>query len=460
MKQSRRDFLRTLGCGALSTAAFLTGADRFFMINALAAPNVPADYKALVCIFLYGGNDANNTVIPIDGYTGYATVRGSIAIPQASLLPITPPSDGHTFGLHPSLKRLHGLWQQGKVAIITNVGPLIEPLTRTQFKTHPELVPYQLFSHSDQQSEWQSSYANGPLPSGWGGRIADLTQDDATGFPTIMSVAGVTLFTAGKTTSPLALPPAPTPLNQALALSRPGDTAEGSAFRTLLDQGSTNSSPTLVRAAAQISSRAVANSLALNVDPVINTAFPDTPLANELKQVAKFIKFSRDLGIRRQIFFCALGGFDTHSNQGGETGTQATLLGLVSEAMGALYDATIEIGVSSQVTTFTMSDFSRTFKPAGTGAGTGTDHAWGSHQFVLGDAVAGGNFYGLYPTLALSGPDDTDDGANARGRWIPTTAVDQYAGTLATWFGLSPGDLSLVFPNIGHFATPNLGFLH
>lgn len=221
-----------------------------------------------------------------------------------------------------------------------------------------------------------------------------------------------------------------------------------------------NPTPAYVgRAVAEISGRAVANSLALNADPVINTAFPESQLGNELKQIAKFIKFSRDLGIKRQIFFCSLGGFDTHSNQGGETGTQANLLRDVSDSMGTFYDATVELGVSSHVTTFTMSDFSRTFKPAGAGAAIGTDHAWGSHQFALGDAVTGGDFYGHYPNLALSGPDDTDEGANARGRWIPTTAVDQYAATLALWFGVSSGDLSLVFPNIGHFGTTDLGFL-
>jgi uncharacterized protein (DUF1501 family) len=438
----------------------LTGTERFFLVNALAVPNAPPDdYKALVCIFLYGGNDSNNTVVPIDGYAEYAAVRGSLAIPQENLLSITPPSDGRAFGLHPSLSRLHALWQQKKVALITNVGSLIEPLTKDLYKSRPDLVPYQLFSHSDQQSEWQSSYANGTLPSGWGGRIADLTQDDKTGFPTIMSVAGVTLFTAGETTSPLVLPPAPTPLNQALVLARPGDTVEDSVFRQLIDLGSAESSPTLVRAVAEISGRAVANSLALNVDPVITTAFPESQLGNELKQIAKFIKFSQDLGIKRQIFFCSLGGFDTHSNQGGETGTQANLLRDVSDAMGAFYDATIELGVSSHVTTFTMSDFSRTFKPAGAGAATGTDHAWGSHQFAMGEAITGGDFYGHYPNLALSGPDDSDEGTNARGRWIPTTAVDQYAATLALWFGVSSGDLSLVFPNIGHFGTADLGFL-
>jgi uncharacterized protein (DUF1501 family) len=165
------------------------------------------------------------------------------------------------------------------------------------------------------------------------------------------------------------------------------------------------------------------------------------------------------LGLTRQIFFCSLGGFDTHSAQGATSGTQAGLLDTVSEAMGAFYDATVELGLASQVTTFTLSDFSRTLKPAGTGGAAGSDHAWGSHHVVMGDAVAGGDFYGDFPTLALNGPDDADSGASARGRWIPTTAVDQYAATLALWFGVSPTDLPTVLPNIGRFATPNLGFM-
>ena len=459
MNQTRRDFFRTIGYSALGAAAVLSGTDRLFRAQALAAATDPIDYKALVCVFLFGGNDSNNTVVPLDDYAGYAAVRGDLALPQATLLPIKPASDGRTFGLHPSLARLHGLWQQGKVGIVTNVGTLVEPLTRDEYKTHPELRPAQLFSHPDQQREWQTAYATGPISSGWGGRTADLIQTPNVTFPATTSIDRLSIFATGQTTNPLVLPPAPTPLNQALVLKRKGDTANGSSLRTLLVMASNETSPTLVRAAARINARAIDNSLALNIDPVINTQFPDTSLANALKQIAKLISFGRSINLSRQIFFCSLGGFDTHSNQGRETGTQAILLSTVSEAMGAFYDATVELGVTSQVTTFTMSDFSRTFKPAGSGAGVGSDHAWGSHQFVMGDAVKGGNFYGRFPTLALNGPDDTDEGNNARGRWIPTTAVDQFAATLATWFGVSSSDLALVFPNIGNFDTANLGFM-
>ena len=459
MNQTRRDFLRTICYSTLGTAAVLSGTDRIFQAQALAAATDPTDYKALVCVFLFGGNDANNTVVPLDDYAGYAAVRGDLALPQNTLLPIKPPSDGRAFGLHPSLTRLQGLWQRGKVGIVTNVGTLVEPLTRDEYKAHPELRPVQLFSHPDQQRGWQTAYATGPIGSGWGGRTTDLIQGGNVTFPASTSIDRLSIFSTGTTTSPLVLPAAPTPLNQALVLKRKGDIADGSALRTLLNTASDETSPTLVRAAARVNTRAIDDSLALNVDPVINTQFPDTSLANALKQIAKLISFGRSINLSRQIFFCSLGGFDTHGNQGRETGTQATLLSTVSEAMGAFYDATVELGVASHVTTFTMSDFSRTFKPAGSGAGVGSDHAWGSHQFVMGDAVKGGDFYGHFPTLALNGPDDTDEGSNARGRWIPTTAVDQFGATLATWFGVSSGDLALVFPNIGKFDTANLGFM-
>ena len=203
MLKSRRDFLRDIGCGALTATAIVTGARDLMVMNALAAASTPADYKALVCIFLFGGNDANNVVVPVDGHAAYAAARGALTIPQAQLLPISVPSERATFGLHPGLTRLHGLWQAGRVAVVANVGPLVAPMTRAEYlgKTVPK--PYQLFSHADQQGEWQSSYAIGPIPTGWGGRIADVVQASASGFPTMASLAGLTLFTAGAKTSPV-----------------------------------------------------------------------------------------------------------------------------------------------------------------------------------------------------------------------------------------------------------------
>jgi uncharacterized protein (DUF1501 family) len=220
---------------------------------------------------------------------------------------------------------------------------------------------------------------------------------------------------------------------------------------------------TLIKAASDTRSSAIQTDLALsNISPTINTPFPNpsTSLSRQLLQVARLIKASTDplagINMKRQIFFCQIGGFDTHSTQG--TG-QGNLLTQISAAMRAFYDATVELGVANNVTTFTLSDFGRTLQPAGTGAQAGSDHAWGNHHFIMGGSVSGGRFYGTYPTLALGGPDDTDGGSNPRGRWIPTTSVEQYAATLARWYGLAQVDLSAVFPLIGRFATPTLPFL-
>lgn len=450
MAHTRRELLLRAGCGALGKAAFVTGFERFSQISAMAAPITPTDYKALVCIFLFGGNDANNTIISVDRYANYAAARGDLVIPQASLLPVTPAGGGQ-YGLHPSLVELHQLWGQNKVAALCNVGTLIAPITKDQYRANAP-KPYQLFSHSDQQNQWQTSVSASETASGWAGRMADATMDAASGFPTITSVSGVTVFSAGLRTSPLAIAPAPTALNQTLRLKQPDD-----ALKQLVQVHGSATSPALVRAASSVVQQSLNSSALLSSDPVINTVFPATGLGNQLKQVAKLIKLSPQVGLKRQIFFCSLGGFDTHN---GQLSTQASLLMQLSQAMSAFYSATVELGVSSKVTTFTLSDFARTFKPAGTGVNTvGSDHAWGSHHFVMGDAVRGGNFYGVFPDITPGGPDDTEVGTSARGRWIPTTAVDQYAATLALWYGLPVSDLSLIFPNIGRFSNPNLGFL-
>jgi uncharacterized protein (DUF1501 family) len=464
-----------LGCTALTRAAICAGAERLLMMNAFAQQNAPnTGYRALVCVFMFGGNDANNVVMPYDNYADYAAVRGGtgIQIPSADLLQVSPPSPGATFGLHPALgnqfngSSLYDLWQAGRVAVVTNVGTLIRPVTRDEYRAGAA-HPYQLFSHSDQQNEWQTAFAQSPFPTGWAGRTADYFGIDPSGFPTIASLAGVTIFSSGRSTRPIVLPDAGTPLANTLRLKRASDSEEGSALRDLLTQDTgNNGAPTLVKDDASITSQAILNSLALQQNPVeVTTTFPNTGLGRQLHQVARLIKLAPILGLSRQIFFCSIGGFDTHNSQnpGGPLGFnqgQPGLLNQVSQAIAAFYQATVELGVSSQVTTFTESDFSRTFKPGGNGAGTGTDHAWGSHHFVVGDAVNGGDFYGAYPNLVLGDADDTDAGSTARGRWIPTTAVDQYAATLAQWLGVAPGDISTVFPNIGSFATADLGFLN
>jgi uncharacterized protein (DUF1501 family) len=470
------------GCGALSAAAFLNGLGRFSLIQQALAQTADADplYKALVCIFLFGGNDSNNVLIPTGtdpdfGYPSYNRVRGGsgIAIAEGLLTPsITAASHpGRTFGLHPSLAELRALYLQtprSPLAIVANVGTLTQPLTRAQYRAG-DPRPYQLFSHSDQQNEWQSSDGRGPSQTGWGGRLADRTANLSPGqqFPVIASISGITVFTTGNTTRPLVLPQTGG-INQALSViqsDKSGCTNDGCLVDALRADQDDAMMQTLVRSGAKVTKQAVDNSLLLAADPVLTTTFPTTSLGNQLKQVAKVIKLvgaNPSFNVKRQIFFVSFGGFDTHTNQGNQTGTQASLLMQLSQAMNAFYNATVELAVAPQVTTFTVSDFNRTFGPGGNG--TGSDHAWGSNQFVMGGSVNGGNIYGSYPVLALGSTHpqsvDTDDGAGARGRWVPTTALDQFAATLANWYGpLAPADVPFVFPNIGRFPSSNLGFL-
>jgi uncharacterized protein (DUF1501 family) len=437
------------------------GIGRLALAPAMAASPAFSDYKALVCIFLLGGNDSNNTVVALDPteYGSYSAIRGSLALSHVDLLAIQSSRTGGRFGLHPSLGRLQALWLQGKCGIVANVGTLVEPLTRERLFARASKIPYQLYSHSDQQQAWETANAISPSQIGWGGTVADLVRDPAVNFPSVVSVSGLSAFCRGRQSKPIVMPPAPAALNRAFVLERPGDMAESSAFRALIAQGRAGRSPALVRDMAEIIADAVAQSEALKSDPAISTEFPATNLGNQLKQVAKLIKFAPAVGLKRQVFFCSLGGFDTHNNQGLLTGNHADLLSELSNAMGAFYDATVELGLGAQVTTFTLSDFNRTLKPGGTGADIGTDHAWGGHHFVMGDAVVGGELHGAFPAMALDGPNDADRGPSARGRWIPTLAVDQYAATLAHWFGVQAGDLPLIFPNLANFGSTNLGFL-
>ena len=467
IKRSRRDFIRKSGGAAFGAALLASGIERFSLVNSLAAA-APEDYKALVCVFLSGGNDGNNMIVPLDtvGYNAYSAVRNAsgLAIASDALLPITPPSLGTPFGLHPNLTGLRDLFTAQRLAVVANVGPLVQPLTRTQYRNGAP-KPYQLFSHSDQVTQALTSVANTRTQTGWGGRASDRMRslNGDIGFPLTTSVAGNSIFGIGTTTRSLIISPAPTALNSVLVLSGFGSNADEVARRTAMSNlRALDTANTLVRTASETVQEAIDISQALATDPTLTTVFPTTTLGNQLKQVAKVMKLnqsSAQLGLSRQIFFCSLGGFDTHQNQPGD---QGNLFTQVSQAMKAFYDATVELGLAQKVTTFTLSDFGRTLQPSGSGTGVGTDHGWGNHLMVMGDAVRGGDFYGVpgpngtvFPTLQLGGPDDTD----SRGRWIPTASVDQYAATLANWFGLPPMDQPYVFPLLGNFTSPNLGFM-
>ena len=446
MRMHRRGFITY---ASLAAAGNLAGLRPFAGLNALAQSS-STDYKALVCVFLFGGNDANNMLVPFDtkGYANYSSIRANLALAQNTLLPLTPLPN---FALHPSLPDVQSLFNSGAAALVANVGTLTQPTTRAAYIAGSS-VPSNLFSHPDQQEEWQNASADGSVPTGWAGRISDVLNGNynaSATVPMITSVAGDTLFCNGVATTPVSVSPG----NVSGASCSEGSEcgARQAAAQALL---SFNSGVSLITADNTITSNAYKYSAVLtaatqSVTP-LKTVFPaNNGLAAQLQQVAEIIQVRAALGVQRQIFFCGIGNFDTHSDQ---LILQASLLSGISPALAAFYQATQEMGVANQVTAFTMSDFARTFQP---NSNTGTDHAWGSHHIVIGGAVKGGQMYGTFPTLALGGPDDSD----ANGRWVPTTGSVQYASTLAQWFGVPASQMATVFPNIGAFSTNNLGFV-
>jgi len=472
MAITRRDFLRNSAC-AIGGTALASSIDTFSVVHALT-PQAATDYRALVCVFLNGGNDGNNMLVSLDQYDGpagslvegYSNVRNAagLAIAKASLLPVSPASGG-SYGFHPNMPEVQALFNQGKLAVLCNSGPLVEPLTRTTYQNGTGKKPLQLFSHSDQVGLFQTAIANTVSQTGWGGRLADRTNglNGSATFPSNISIAGINLLLSGIDTRQLAVADSGTTLANVLQLSMAGSSSEtASRLASFNELRTLDNNFKLVKAASDIRSSSIQTDNALSsVNPTLATVFPNTTLGRQLKQVALLIKASTDplvgINMKRQIFFTQLGGFDTHS---AEIGGQGGLLAQVSAAIDAFFKATVELGVQNKVTTFTMSDFGRTFQPAGTGVNAvGTDHAWGNHQLIAGGAVLGGTLYGTYPTLRLGGPDDTHGGSNPRCRWIPTTSVELYAATLANWYGLSSADLPAVFPLIGRFATSILGFL-
>lgn len=476
--------------------ALATQARHFGLMSAMAQTPVndpaapPSDYRALVCILLSGGNDGNNLIVPnhsdatISNYSAYASARSAqgLAIPQNQLLSITVPRlNNLTYGLNPNLGSvgggvnagIHPLWSLGKLAAVVNTGNLTRPLSKTQFQQNPAWRPYQLFSHSDQVQQQQSSRADSPSPVGWGGKIADRTNaaNNPSGrVPMITSIGGTQLFTLGQNTTPLAIRDSDTALNETLVLSATCCSDPFSAARTtaLSELRTIDLDSELVKATSHIMDQAQTASTALSSYQEVTVAFPNTDLGRQLKQVARVIKKRTDLSVNRQVFFVELGGFDNHQNQMNAQNGQPALLAQLSQAMRAFYDEMGAQGIQDKVTQFTLSDFGRTLNPAGTGSGVGTDHAWGNHMLVLGGSVIGGNIYGnlrpdgtgnYFPTLQLGGSDDVDTGSSPRGRWLPTTSVDQYAATLGRWFGLTTTDIPAIFPNINNFSSSNLGFM-
>ena len=514
---TRRKFIRQAACAALGTAALTNTIRDLRFINAAMAQTPSLDYKALVCIFLAGGNDSNNLFIPTESseYASYATIRTPVlAIPNSDGGPATALAlntlnqDGHSYGLHPACRELQAMFNgtpmpvngntnSGKLAALFNTGTLVYPMTKAQYQNGSVARPPQLFSHSDQVTQWQTSIPDRPPITGWGGRCADLMDTmnprngNAAALSLCISLAGANTFEVGGVVQQysvstggvvtLTLPgPSPTPrraafdsilgidklqanmLVQNYALALDHSLATGSSLSASL----TNSPLTNYF-------NAVANFPAISV-PNGGPTFNSNLMA-QLKMVARIIdagyrsNAQGGLGMKRQIFFCQVGGYDTHTGQtnnaGNATanpaqvilGSQANLLAELSQSMNAFQAAMHRIGVQygdgdfeKRVTAFTNSDFGRTF-PSNA---LGSDHGWGSHHLIMGGAVNGQRTFGSWPTLAVGGPDDT-----STGRWIPTTSVDQFAATLAKWFGVDNTKMSTVFPNLGRFAVPDLGFM-
>ena len=441
--QTRRGFLRHASLSAGAAAAL----GRFGSVNAFAQSG--EDYRALVCVFLYGGNDSNNMIVPTESkaFAQYTALRQGLALPTASLID----SKVQPYAFHSALASLQSLFDAKQLAVVANTGSLVKPITHDQWVKSLAPVPQHLFSHSDQQMQWQTSETNSQGTSGWAGRLADLTaaRNAPSQFPAFISMAGNALLGVGQTTRPGTITP-----GAPLGLRGPNGQAAPAAESAAVDSMLTccGSGAVLVGKAQGLFREGLNDAAliekAVSASGALTTVFPKTSIGQQLMETAQLIKARNVLGMKRQIFFVSLGGFDTHSN---ELNSHTNLYTQLADALSAFYNATqTDLAVADKVTTFTESDFNRTFQPNSNG---GTDHGWGGHHFVMGGAVKGGQIYGTFPTFALGTGDDAGEG-----RWIPTTSVDQYGATLATWFGAGSG-LSTVFPNLSNFAVKNLGFL-
>ena len=475
---SRRAFLRR------STQLGLAGTALPFALNLAAMGEAAAfaanDYKALVCVFLYGGNDYANTVVTYDddSYNRYSTIRGGgsgqtaggIALARAALTPTllaptTALPGGRQYALHPAMTGLAGLFNSGKAAVQLNVGPLVVPLTRAQYSGSDRAnypLPPKLFSHNDQQSVWQSSSPEGSTV-GWGGNMGDLAlSSNSNSLFTCISVTGNAVFLSGDSALQYQVSTnGAVPINGVKSKVY-GSSAVQSALATLIQQPRTQ---TLENEYNRITSRAVTAegqvTSALS-GVTLGTTFPaNNALATQMKMVARLIGARSALGSKRQVFMVSLGGFDLHDNL---IAQQPVLMQRLSEAMTAFYNATVELGVADKVTAFTASDFGRTLSSNG----DGSDHGWGSHHLMVGGAVKGKAFYGSAPPVSITNTAAPDDQWHVgQGRLLPSTSVAQYAATLASWFGVADAEMAGVLPNIVHFGAAagradypvNLGFL-
>jgi uncharacterized protein (DUF1501 family) len=543
-EMTRRAMMFKSACASMGTAAFCSTVWDLRYIKAAAAASLrsaPApktrgggstpsaavqDYKALVCLFLFGGNDANNLLVATDptSFSTYTTARGGTWAPtnnaSVALAPVgttaadknnvqqnigvlavtSLSNDGHTYGLHSACSEMQSLFNNGQLCFLANVGTMAYPITKATLNSTPK--PSQLFSHNDQQIQWQTSVADQPSRTGWGGRCSDVMNSLNSGTATVsmsISLAGTNTWEVGSTINELKVS---TTGGLTCNGSTGGSATEFSVLRSLV--GDTTNAAVLKalhpnlqeQDFAQtfdngINSGAAVNSAITGYPASIDTAFSGntTSLANQLKMISKLIWAHSKMGHNRQIYFASIGGFDLHSAQGAALAPDASnnlvfgphynLLRDVSKSLNCFNNAIAGLGsdatgtpMSHRVTTFSVSDFSRTFKM---NTGFGSDHGWGNHQFIMGGAVTdalaantsgyvagttvGSKVYGTFPDYTVGGQSDYDSGSGATGRWIPGTSCDEYFSTLAQWFGVSAGNLSAILPNIGRFAHPNLGFV-
>lgn len=448
--RTRREALGLAGLGV--AASYGTG---LLSMAVAAEEQGDSTYKALVCVFLYGGNDHANTVIPYDAtnYARYKSARGAIAIPHEELAatvlrPVAEQAltDDMRLALSPHLPKLSSRFSSGDLAVLFNTGPLIAPLTKAQYEdpnTSRFPRPPKLFSHNDQQSTWQSFEAEGAI-SGWGGRIADQLQSQNTNAMfTAMNASSNAVFISGETSFPYKVG-----RGGASTIDGLRHPTFGEPLRQILNTHHSHMfeqdySSTVARSIeyGQFVNEALGSSS-------LGTAFPnDNRLADQLAVVARMIAARRKFGVNRQVFFVSLGGFDHHTNL---LSRHATLMSQVDDALDAFFRATIELGISKSVTTFTASDFGRTLSSNG----DGSDHGWGSHHFVLGGDVRGGLFYGTAPRISVNSNDQVGNG-----RLLPTVSVDEYSATLSKWLGVPDSELNKIAPNIGRFGSPDLGFM-
>ncbi|MEO0650860.1 MAG: DUF1501 domain-containing protein [Planctomycetota bacterium] len=447
---SRRDFLR-LGAGAGLTAATV---GTFSSRQLLHAASSVSGYRALVVMYLAGGNDSFNMLVPTDSATHdlYSAARQNLAIAVPDLLSISPATpDGHTYGIHPSMTGVHQLFNDSKLAFLLNHGTLVEPINKTGYQNASAAQPAQLFSHNDQQAQSMYNAVDSTEGLGWGGVMADglAVENGSTPLNPGISVSGSTALLRGNTTDAYHLGNSgPEDLNEENGTKGDDVTATLDELR----QQSQSNAHAAQFAKMRNESIEISELISTGLDGAapLATVFPEgTSFGSDLQMIARMIQIRASLGMQRQVFFASGGGWDTHS---GQLNDQPNLLSNLSADMAAFQAAMEELGVQNEVTVLVISEFGRTL----TSNGQGSDHGWGGHGMVMGGAVRGGDLYGTYPNLTLDGPDDT--GGN-RGRTIPTTANDQVVATIARWMGVAPADLPALLPNLGNFASDDLGFM-